>query len=65
LLNFVILLFVQMMLEGPMQDPMGMGWPQSEPILDEAALPKLMDRMRIHWRSDHRACRGARRLPSC
>ncbi|MEP2706665.1 MAG: ABC transporter permease [Roseibium sp.] len=48
LLNFVILLFVQMMLEGPMKDPMGMGWPQSEPILDEAALPKLMARMRIH-----------------
>jgi general nucleoside transport system permease protein len=49
LLNFVILLFVQMMLEGPMKDPMGMGWPQSEPILDEAVLPKLMARMRIHW----------------
>lgn len=49
LLNFVILLFVQMMLEGPMKDPMGMGWPQSEPILDEAALPKLLARMRIHW----------------
>ncbi len=49
LLNFVILLFVQMMLEGPMKDPMGMGWPQSEPILDEAALPKLIARMRIHW----------------
>ncbi|NKX65350.1 ABC transporter permease [Labrenzia sp. 5N] len=49
LLNFIILLFVQMMLEGPMKDPMGMGWPQSEPILDESALPKLMDRMRIHW----------------
>ncbi|MGX1495646.1 ABC transporter permease [Roseibium aggregatum] len=49
LLNFIILLFVQMMLEGPMKDPMGMGWPQSEPILDAAALPKLMDRMRIHW----------------
>lgn len=48
LLNFVILLFVQMMLEGPMKDPMGMGWPQSEPIMEEAALPKLMDRMRIH-----------------
>ncbi len=48
LLNFVILLCVQMMLEGPMKDPMGMGWPQSEPILDEAALPKLMARMRIH-----------------
>ncbi|MBO0347371.1 ABC transporter permease [Roseibium sp. CAU 1637] len=48
LLNFVILLFVQMMLEGPMQDPMGMGWPQSEPMLDAATLPKLMSRMRIH-----------------
>ena len=48
LLNFVILLFVQMMLEGPMKDPMGMGWPQSEPMLDAAALPKLMARMRIH-----------------
>lgn len=48
LLNFIILLFVQMMLEGPMKDPMGMGWPQSEPILDAAALPKLLPRMRIH-----------------
>ncbi|WP_153772041.1 ABC transporter permease [Labrenzia sp. CE80] len=48
LLNFIILLFVQMMLEGPMKDPMGMGWPQSEPMLDEAMLPKLMARMRIH-----------------
>ena len=48
LLNFIILLFVQMMLEGPMKDPMGMGWPQSEPMLDEGMLPKLLDRMRIH-----------------
>ncbi|SDU43663.1 ABC transporter permease [Stappia sp. ES.058] len=48
LLNFVVILFVQMMLEGPMKDPMGMGWPQSEPMLDEAMLPKLMDRMRVH-----------------
>ena len=31
LLNFVALLFVQMMLEGPLQDPLGMGWPQSPP----------------------------------
>ena len=35
LLNFVMLLFVQMMLEGPLKDPMGLGWPQSEPILDD------------------------------
>lgn len=48
LLNFVVLLFVQMMLEGPMKDPMGMGWPQSEPMADAAMLPKLFDRMRVH-----------------
>ena len=48
LLNFIILIFVQMMLEGPFKDPMGLGWPQSEPILDSAALPTLVDRMRLH-----------------
>ncbi|KZK99979.1 MULTISPECIES: ABC transporter permease [unclassified Pseudovibrio] len=49
LLNFVVLLFVQMMLEGPMKDPMGMGWPQSEPMTSAATLPKMFARMRIHW----------------
>lgn len=48
LMNFVILLFIQMMLEGPFQDPMGMGWPQSEPMVAAAELPKLLDRMRLH-----------------
>ncbi len=48
LLNFVILIFLQMMLEGPLKDPMGLGWPQSAPIVDEGLLPKLMPRMRIH-----------------
>jgi simple sugar transport system permease protein len=48
LLNFVILLVVQMMLEGPLKDPMGLGWPQSEPVLDAATLPRLLDRMRVH-----------------
>jgi ABC-type uncharacterized transport system permease subunit len=48
LLNFVMLLFVQMMLEGPLQDPMGLGWPQSSPIVDAAALPTLIPRMRVH-----------------
>jgi len=48
LLNFIILIFVQMMLEGPFKDPMGLGWPQSEPILDSAALPPLVPRMRLH-----------------
>ncbi len=48
LLNFVILIFLQMMLEGPLKDPMGLGWPRSAPIVDEGLLPKLMPRMRIH-----------------
>ena len=37
-----------MMLEGPLKDPMGMGWPQSAPVLDEAVLPKLLTQMRLH-----------------
>lgn len=48
LLNFIILIFLQMMLEGPLQDPMGLGWPQSAPVLDQGMLPPLMDRMRVH-----------------
>ncbi len=48
LLNFVVLLFVQMMLEGPLKDPMGGGWPQSAPILDTGVLPPLIGRMRVH-----------------
>jgi simple sugar transport system permease protein len=48
LLNFVALLFVQMMLEGPFKDPMGGGWPQSEPIVDAGILPPLVERMRLH-----------------
>ncbi len=48
LLNFIILIFVQMMLEGPLKDPMSLGWPQSEPIIDSATLPKLIAKMRLH-----------------
>lgn len=48
LLNFIILIFLQMMLEGPLQDPMGLGWPQSAPIVDNAILPPLLPRMRVH-----------------
>ena len=48
LLNFVILIFIQMMLEGALKDPMGLGWPQSSPIVEEAMLPKLLPRMRVH-----------------
>jgi ABC-type uncharacterized transport system permease subunit len=48
LLNFVVLLFVQMMLEGALKDPMGGGWPQSAPIEDAGMLPPLVERMRLH-----------------
>ncbi len=48
LLNFIVLLFVSMMIEGPMKDPMGMGWPQTEPIIEQAALPKLIAKTRVH-----------------
>jgi len=49
LLNFVVILFVQMLVEGPLKDPLSMGWPQSVPLLAEAKLPKLIPRLRMHW----------------
>ena len=48
LLNFVMLLFISMMIEGPMKDPLAFGWPQSAPVLDEAVLPKLIPKTRLH-----------------
>lgn len=48
LLNFIVLLFVSMMIEGPMKDPMAFGWPQSVPIARDFALPKLMAKSRVH-----------------
>lgn len=49
LFNFIMLLFVSYLLEGPMKDPLGMGWPKS-PALDKAArLPRLAEGLRLHW----------------
>jgi simple sugar transport system permease protein len=48
LLNFIILLFVSYLLEGPWKDPMSMGWPQAAPIIDEGSLPKLLAKTRLH-----------------
>jgi ABC-type uncharacterized transport system permease subunit len=48
LLNFIALLFVSMMLDGPMKDPTAMGWPQSVPIRPELELGKLLERSRVH-----------------
>ncbi len=49
LLNFVVILFVQMLIEGPLKDPLAMGWPQSVPLVAEAKLSKLVPRLRMHW----------------
>jgi simple sugar transport system permease protein len=48
LLNFIILLFVNYLLEGPLKDPMSLGWPQAAPIVDEGVLPKILARSRLH-----------------
>ena len=49
LLNFVILLFVSMLLEGPLKDPMGLGWPQSERLVSDAQLPRIVKGKRLHY----------------
>jgi len=48
LLNFIVLLFVSAMLDGPMKDPAAMGWPQSVAIDPELELARLVERTRLH-----------------
>ena len=48
LLNFVVLLFVNWLVFGPWKDPMSMGWPQSEPVVDGAVLPIILAKTRLH-----------------
>ena len=48
LLNFIVLLFVSMLLDGPMKDPSAMGWPQSVALPDGLQLGKLLERTRVH-----------------
>ena len=48
LLNFIVLLFVSMMLDGAMKDPSAMGWPQSVALQDAMQLGKLVARTRLH-----------------
>nr|WP_314089187.1 ABC transporter permease [uncultured Shinella sp.] len=49
LLNFIVLLFVSMLLEGVLKDPMGLGWPQSQKVIAEAQLPRLIQGKRLHF----------------
>ena len=48
LFNFIMILFVSMLLEGVLKDPMGMGWPQSQRVIADAQLAKLVPRSRLH-----------------
>jgi simple sugar transport system permease protein len=48
LLNFIVLLLVSAMLDGPMKDPSAMGWPQSVALQDSLQLGKLIERSRVH-----------------
>ena len=49
LFNFIFLLFISMLLEGPLKDPMGMGWPKSARLIPEARLPRIFGDLRLHW----------------
>lgn len=48
LLNFIVLLVVSVLLDGPMKDPTAMGWPQSVALQDTLQLDKLIARSRVH-----------------
>ena len=49
LLNFIVLLWVSMLLEGALKDPMGLGWPKSARLVAEARLPRMIEGLRLHW----------------
>lgn len=48
LLNFIMLLFVSAMLDGPMKDPTALGWPQSVAIKPELEFGRLVEKSRLH-----------------
>lgn len=48
LLNFIVLLAVSALLDGPMKDPTALGWPQSVALPSELELGKLVPGTRVH-----------------
>ncbi|MES2936689.1 MAG: ABC transporter permease [Pseudomonadota bacterium] len=48
LLNFVVLLGVSALLDGPLKDPTAMGWPQSVALKEGLELAKLVTGSRVH-----------------
>ncbi len=71
LLNFIVLLVVSYLVEGPLKDPSALGWPQAVPVISQASLPKLLGRAHLGllvavgcaalvWVMNHRAVLGYR-----
>ncbi|MFT3778813.1 MAG: ABC transporter permease [Ottowia sp.] len=48
LLNFVMLLLVSALLDGPMKDPLALGWPQSVALQGDLELSRLVPGTRLH-----------------
>ena len=48
LTNFIIILLVSYLLEGPWKDPMSLGWPQGASVIDQGVLPQIVPRTRLH-----------------
>ncbi len=48
LLNFIMLLLVSLLLDGPMKDPAALGWPQSVALQGELELSRLVAQTRVH-----------------
>ncbi|MBX3656490.1 MAG: ABC transporter permease [Ramlibacter sp.] len=48
LLNFIVLLAVGALLDGPMKDPTALGWPQSVALNPALELGKLVEQTRVH-----------------
>ncbi|MDE1564649.1 ABC transporter permease subunit, partial [Klebsiella pneumoniae] len=48
LLNFIALLLVSLLLDGPMKDPAAMGWPQTVALKTELEYTRVLERLRVH-----------------
>jgi simple sugar transport system permease protein len=48
LLNFIVLLLVSALLDGPMKDPLALGWPQSVALQEGLELARLVPQTRLH-----------------
>jgi len=48
LFNFIVLLGVGALLDGPMKDPLALGWPQSVALQGDLELGKLVAQTRVH-----------------